>query len=146
MYSLEFPFGRKLYVCGICGIATENRGAAEQCDADTPTETTNLNVGDTVELPEYRLNLDKKQRAWVEVFVESFVWTVAELFYAQPGVRLSSVDDGASMWDWVRRHTLCIRLERRLHNDLSGFTGANERFTYQHFREIQEGIRKIVRR
>lgn len=147
MYIIILPYKKVSYLCAICGFGSRDKKTVEECEARIPVEVVDLRMGDSIQLSEYKRVIDKNGR-WMEVLIGTYEWTIADIYYAQPGRELRSINDPDSIWEygWIKPHTLCISLQRRLENDSSGFIAASRNITYEYLKAVQGGSQKIINR
>lgn len=85
MFTLEFPFGRKVFVCEICGYEAGDRRYLKWCEATGALETTELKALDRVMMGERCVLIN-------------------ELFYTKPGMHIKDIQPpthtlAAHMWE-----------------------------------------------
>jgi len=108
MAEVRLPFG-SIFVCKICGYASDAQTIKEVCDSSPIQETTSFKVGDVVK---------KYDRAWqgnrlTGMLSQPSEFTIIRLYYAQP-YHLSVGSGGLTKKP--RIHELCITLAQSWDN------------------------------
>lgn len=117
MHELEFPYGRKRYLCAICGNTSEDEKRIEACEALGMPESTSLRVGDWIILRGVRK-------------------MVSDIFYLEPGDRVNPYQE-----DCDPPHTLAITLREpfRSGDRDGGTSGSYKTLKHSHVVLLQEG-------
>ena len=131
MCIINLPFGRSRFVCDICGYMLPHENGLQQHEAIGVVETTELRVGETVELFGRCWQGDR----FVGLSEDKESLQIEAIFYSEPGfVTLES----PYPHDPLPPHTLCVTLIHPLH---SGSGCVTHSLTYRDLQLWQEGNR-----
>lgn len=128
MYAINLPFGRKIFACSICGSQSTNIKDARKCEAFGMPETTDLRVGQEIELHFERY--EKSRFAGISFQTQK--WSIDSIYYAHERSFYLIISRSFHV---LPPHTLMVRLTQPF--GPSGFI--SKELPYQVLRLWEEG-------
>ncbi len=130
MYTINLPFGRKRFVCDMCGYMSSDEDRLRGHEAIGVAETTELQAGETVEMFDRCWQGDR----FIGLSEVRESWRVEAIFYSEPGFVTM---EPMYPHDPLPPHTLCVMLFLSLHSGRPVF----RKISYRDLQLWQEGDR-----